>query len=128
MVAKLTDEQKKILFEKGTEPAFSGKYYKHDKKGNYTCANCGQVLFGSGTKFDSKSGWPSFYDAVKGSVKLQADDSHGMHRTEVLCSKCGGHLGHLFEDGPKSLPDGRQATGNRYCINSACLNFKPQNA
>ena len=92
----------------------------HKADGTYTCAACGQELFRSDTKFDSGSGWPSFYDAIdKSKVELRADHSHGMERMEVLCRRCGGHLGHVFPDGPKP-------TGQRYCINSASLDFKAQ--
>ncbi|MCR4264542.1 MAG: peptide-methionine (R)-S-oxide reductase MsrB, partial [Candidatus Roizmanbacteria bacterium] len=93
--------------------------------GMYTCAACGNELFSSTAKFNSESGWPSFYDvATKGNVKLQEDRSLGMVRTEVVCARCGGHLGHLFHDGPKTTPDGKECTGLRYCINSLALDFK----
>ena len=113
----LSPEQERILREKGTEAAFSGKYYKHDLAGNYLCAGCGAQLFHSDTKFDSGSGWPSFYDvANESAVKLVEDKTHGMNRTEVICANCEGHLGHVFPDGPKP-------TGQRYCINSLSLDF-----
>jgi len=115
---KLTEEQYHILVEKGTEPAFSGKYVHTKKKGMYTCAACGNPLFYSKTKYDSGTGWPSFYEAIdQKNIKLQPDTSHGLTRTEVVCGKCGSHLGHLFDDGPKP-------TGKRYCINSASLDLK----
>ncbi|MDW8208640.1 MAG: peptide-methionine (R)-S-oxide reductase MsrB [Chloroherpetonaceae bacterium] len=114
----LTPEQYHILRERGTERAFTGKYWNHKEDGTYTCAGCDQVLFTSDTKFDSGCGWPSFWDAIDPEKIIKRDDfSHGMHRIEVLCSRCGGHLGHVFNDGP-------QPTGLRYCINSASLNFK----
>ena len=108
----------RILREKGTERAFTGKYYAHQQDGTYLCAGCGEKLFDSNTKYDSGSGWPSFYEPMnKESVDEILDKSHGMIRTEVACSNCGGHLGHVFSDGPNP-------TGLRYCINSASLNFK----
>lgn len=117
----LDDMQRQVLFDKATEAPFTGKFLHSKDKGTYTCVNCGQDLFSSDTKFDSGSGWPSFYDVAKsGAVKLVQDNSHGMQRVEAVCSRCGGHLGHVFDDGPKDT------TGKRYCINSVCLDFKPQ--
>lgn len=116
---KLSKEQYQVLREKGTEPAFTGKYWNHHEKGIYKCAGCGAPLFSSGEKFDSGTGWPSFNEPYdKDNVKEEVDTSYGMRRTEVLCSKCGGHLGHVFDDGPNP-------TGCRYCINSISLNFEP---
>lgn len=117
--AKLTPEQYHVLREKGTEAPFSGKLLNNHDSGDYQCAACDNVVFHSGTKFDSGSGWPSFYDVAntKG-VKLSEDDSAGMHRIEVSCAKCGGHLGHVFNDAPD------QPTGMRFCINSCALDFK----
>lgn len=117
---RLTPEQFHILREKGTEAPFTGKLLYNDRAGSYTCAACGAVLFDSGTKFESHCGWPSFYDARPGSVKLTPDNSIGMVRTEVTCAQCGGHLGHIFPDAPD------QPTGMRYCINSAALSFLAQ--
>ncbi len=117
----LSEEQKRILIDKGTERPFTGKFLKHNAKGIYTCAACGNQLFDSNTKYDSGSGWPSFYDVVnEGNVKLNRDSSLGMVRTEVVCAKCGGHLGHVFEDGPSNT------TGLRYCINSLSLDFEKE--
>lgn len=114
----LTPQQFEILREKGTEPAFTGKFVDMHDNGMYSCMACGNPLFNSFTKFDSGSGWPSFYDVViKGNVLLEDDSSHGMKRSEVVCANCGGHLGHVFEDGPKDK------TGLRYCINSCALKF-----
>ena len=119
---KLTPEQYNILREKGTEAPFSGKFYKNFENGMYECAGCGNPLFSSETKFDSDCGWPSFDRSLEGNVELFSDDSLGMRRTEVVCKNCGGHLGHLFDDGPK------ETTGKRFCINSISLNFKPKNS
>jgi peptide-methionine (R)-S-oxide reductase len=114
---KLTDEQYKVLRQKATEQPFSGKLLENSQEGVYKCAACGKPLFQSETKFDSGSGWPSFYDAITDNIQLKKDNSHSMNRIEVLCRNCGSHLGHLFEDGP-------QPTGKRFCINSISLNFK----
>ena len=115
---KLNKKQHYILREKGTEPAFSGKLLYNKEKGEYSCIGCRNKIFSSNTKYNSDSGWPSFYDAKKGSVKLKKDLNHGMIRTEVTCKKCGGHLGHVFDDAPQT------PTGKRYCINSLALEFK----
>lgn len=121
---KLSPEQYAVLREKGTEAPFSGKLLKEDCDGLYKCAACGQALFSSDAKFDSGTGWPSFDQALPGATVLAEDTSHGMHRTEVRCSRCGSHLGHLFDD----LPAGRQAARpqaeGRYCLNSVCLDLE----
>ncbi len=123
---KLTPEQYHVLREKGTEQAFTGKYVDNHETGMYECAACGHPLFSSDTKFESGTGWPSFDQPVnRENVELKTDTSMGMVRTEVICKNCGSHVGHVFDDGPRDLPDGRQATGQRYCINSCALNFKP---
>ncbi len=115
---QLTPEQYRVLRQKGTEQAFTGEFWKTKEPGTYRCAGCGEVLFVSDAKFDSGCGWPSFSaPAGTNAVAEAADHSHGMERTEVLCPKCGGHLGHLFDDGPAP-------TGLRYCINSASLKFE----
>lgn len=115
---ELTPEQYHVLREKGTEPAFTGRYWLHKADGSYACAGCGEVLFASDTKYDSRSGWPSFWAAADPEkIEYQDDLSYGVHRVEVLCRRCGGHLGHLFDDGPAP-------TGQRYCINSASLSFR----
>lgn len=115
---RLSAEQYNICFLKGTEPPFSGKYTNNHESGMYKCVVCGQDLFASDTKFDSGTGWPSFWDfAKKGAIRFKTDQSLGMTRTEVLCSNCGAHLGHVFDDGPKDHG------GRRYCINSLALDF-----
>ena len=116
----LTPEQYEILRKKGTEAPGTGEYNHHTEKGVYTCAGCGTELFTSEQKFDSHCGWPSFDNNIAGGdrVKQVKDFSHGMIRTEIVCAKCGGHLGHIFDDGPT-------ATGQRYCVNSLSLKFKP---
>ena len=114
----LSPEEYRVLREKGTEMAFTGKYYKHKEKGVYVCAACGNELFSSESKYDSGSGWPSYWQPIsEEAVEFKKDASLGMERTEVLCGKCGSHLGHVFEDGPKP-------TGLRYCINSVSLDFE----
>ncbi len=119
--ASLTPEQYHVLRKKGTERAFSGAYYDHHEDGIYTCAACGQPLFDAQTKYESGTGWPSFYAPIHAAAVSESKDfSFLMVRTEVTCSRCGGHLGHVFDDGP-------QPTGLRYCLNSISLNFVGRN-
>ena len=116
---RLTPIQYRVLREKGTEPPFTGELWHDHRTGTFRCAGCGTTLFRSDAKYDSGSGWPSFYEPAEGAaVATTADRSHGMRRVEVTCANCGGHLGHVFEDGPRP-------TGLRYCINSAALTMEP---
>ena len=116
---KLTPEEYQVCREKGTEPPFSGEYNHNHRDGRYLCKCCGETLFDSGRKYDSGSGWPSFdQPAADGVIRYEEDTSLGMHRVEVMCERCGCHLGHVFDDGP------RDTTGKRYCINSLSLDFE----
>jgi peptide-methionine (R)-S-oxide reductase len=117
--AILTDEEYRILREKGTERPFSGKYDGHFEEGEYVCAGCGETLYTSQTKYNSGCGWPAFSDGIEGKIDESKDISFGMPRTEIICSNCGGHLGHVFKDGPAP-------TGLRHCVNSVSLDFKPK--
>lgn len=114
----LTPQEYYVLREKGTDRPGDGGYTKHFEKGTYHCAACDAQLFESGTKYESHCGWPSFDDAIKGSVEYILDKSHGMLRTEIICTSCGGHLGHVFDDGP------RDTTGKRYCVNTSSIRFE----
>lgn len=118
---ELTPEEYRVMREQETEAPFSGAYVDNHESGVYKCKACGNMLFASNAKFDSGTGWPSFTDpAVAENVGTRPDDTYGMHRTEVFCKKCGGHLGHVFNDGPA------EKGGKRYCINSVCLDFEKQ--
>lgn len=122
---ELTAEQYHVLREKGTEVPWSGEYVSTNDAGMYVCAACGNQLFSSERKFEAHCGWPSFDEAIPGSVVFHQDDSLGTRRIEVTCARCGGHLGHVFDDGPKGdLPTGGKATGKRFCINSVSLKLK----
>lgn len=117
---KLSEEQYRVLRQKGTEVPHSGKYNLHFQNGEYHCAACNAKLFESDQKFESNCGWPSFDDAIEGSIEYVQDRTHGMLRTEILCANCGSHLGHVFDDGPTQ-------TGQRYCVNSASIEFESKN-
>ena len=118
--AQLTSEQYYVLRQKGTERPFTSKWEEHYDGGIYSCVACGNELFKSNSKFDAGCGWPSFFEALDSSkIKTKTDNDHGMQRTEIMCAKCGGHLGHVFDDGPKP-------TGLRYCVNGVALKFKKQ--
>lgn len=117
---QLSHEEYHVLRQKGTERPFTGEYNLHFKDGDYHCRACNTKLFESGNKFESGCGWPSFDQAIEGAIEYVRDTSHGMLRTETLCANCGGHLGHVFDDGPK------ETTGQRYCINSLSIGFEPK--
>ncbi len=114
---QLSEDEYKVLRHKGTERPFTGKYNIHFQKGTYSCNGCDTPLFDSNSKFDAGCGWPSFDEAIEGTIEYIRDKSHGMIRTEIVCNNCGGHLGHVFNDGPT-------ATGQRYCVNSVSINFE----
>ena len=116
----LTEDEYRVLRQKGTERPFTGEYWDFKGEGEYRCRACGELLFDSSTKFDAHCGWPSFFESHKGSVVYEKDEAHGMHRIEVVCAKCGGHLGHVFNDAPHT------PTGMRYCINSVSIQFSPK--
>ena len=122
---ELTPEEYRVMREKGTEAPFTGKYVNEHERGMYHCRGCGAELFSSDAKFDSGTGWPSFDQALPGAVETHPDTDHGMARTEITCARCGGHLGHIFDDGPTGPigPSNRLGTGKRYCINSVCLDL-----
>jgi len=117
--AELTDQEYYVLRQKGTDRAGNGGYTKHFEKGTYLCRACDAQLFESGSKYESNCGWPSFDDAIPGTIDFTKDVSHGMIRTEITCTKCDGHLGHIFDDGPK------ETTGKRYCVNTSSIKFVP---
>ena len=116
---QLDEQSFRVLREKGTEYPFTGEYNDHFEKGIYSCKGCGKPLFRSKNKFDSSCGWPSYDEALPGAIEYIKDNSHGMLRTEIVCAHCGGHQGHVFNDGPT-------ATGLRYCVNSASIDFNPE--
>ncbi len=118
--SQLSDEEYRILRKKGTEYPHTGKYNIHSEDGSYHCKACDAKLFESENKFDSGCGWPSFDQAIEGAIEYIRDNTHGMTRTETVCANCGGHLGHVFDDGPK------ETTGQRYCINSVSIGFDPK--